>query len=530
MSSKTFLGIDCSTQSITAFLISQEGSSTSPKSRVLLEKSLNFDSYFPEFGTRNGVLPGAVGWAHTPPQLWVKALETLLAHLNADGVDLSQVAAIGVSGQQHGSVYLNAQGEKAMASLDSAKGLAEQMEGGYSRATSPIWMDATTSRQCDDITQAMGGHEAICSLTGSRCFERFTGPQIRKFYQDEPSAYQATRHIALVSSFIPSLLVGKTVGIDPGDGAGMSLMDLAKGRWSEKALLATAPDLDTRLSPIVPSDTIVGAISPYFVKRYGFHPSCRVLPGTGDNPASLVGLGLISRGRIGISLGTSDVLFAFMKDPKTDPAGASHVFGSPTGDFMALSVYKNGSLAREAIRMQYHLTWAEFSDCLSKGEPGNQSRMILPYFDTEIIPRIGKAGVKRIGLDEKDAAANVRAVVEAQMVSMLNHSEWMGEKPAAIAATGGASQNTAILQIMANVFGVPVSRQETTAAAALGAAIRAFHGYLKAMGNPASWEVLAEPHRHASLTVQPDMVAHGVYQKFAKDYAKAESEYVAGLS
>lgn len=529
MSSNTFLGIDCSTQSITAFLLSQEESASSPKSRVLLEKSLNFDTYFPEFGTRNGVLPGATGWAHTPPQLWVKALETLLAHMRADGVDFSQVAAIGVSGQQHGSVYLNVQGEKTLATLDASKGLADQMEGGYSRSSSPIWMDATTSKQCDEITAALGGNEAVCALTGSRCFERFTGPQIRKFYQDEPTAYEATRHIALVSSFIPSLLAGKCVGIDPGDGAGMSLMDLANRRWSEKALLATAPDLDTRLTPIVPSDTIVGAIAPYFVKRYGFHSQCRILPGTGDNPASLVGLGLISRGRIGISLGTSDVLFAFMKDAKTDPAGASHVFGSPTGDYMALSVYKNGSLAREAIRLRYHLTWDEFSECLKQGEPGNQGRIILPYFDTEIIPRIGIVGEKRIGLDEKDVAANVRAVVEAQMVSMLNHSEWMGEKPVAIAATGGASQNASVLQIMANVFGVPVSRQETTAAAALGAALRAQHGYLKAMGRPATWEALAEPHRHSSVTVLPDIQAHQKYQEFAKAYAKAESEYVAGL-
>lgn len=530
MKNPLFLGFDCSTQSFTAFVIEQGPSNSPASSRVVLEKSLNFDTYFPEFGTQNGVLPAAAGGpAHTPPQLWVKALETLLAHLRADGLDFGQVAAIAVSGQQHGSVYLNAKGEGAIANLNAKLTLVEQLEGGYSRSTSPIWMDATTSKQCTEITAALGGDDAVCALTGSRCFERFTGPQIRKFAQDDAAGYAATRQVLLVSSFIPSLLAGKIVGIDPGDGAGMSLMHLASRSFSRAAMRATAPDLDTKLAPIVPSDTVVGAIAPYFVERFGFSPACRILPGTGDNPSSLVGLGLVSSGRLGISLGTSDVLFAFMKSPKTDPAGASHVFGSPTGDYMALSVYKNGSLAREAVRKRFDLSWDKFSEVLRAGKPGNEGRILLPYFDTEIIPRIQVPGEQRINLKADDAAGHVRGVIEAQMTSMRLHSAWMGETPKAIAATGGASNNTAILQVMADVFGVTVSRQETTAAAALGAAIRAQHGYLQAMGSDVAWQDLAEPHLKPSVTLQPDMQAHRQYLAFGESYAKAEAEYLAKL-
>src|SRR5690606_7496635 len=225
----------------------------------------------------------------------------------------------------------------------------------------------------------------------------------------------------------------------------MNLMDIATRQWSEAALKATAPGLAGKLAPILESDKIAAIISPYFVKRFGFSAHCRILPGTGDNPASLVGLGLVSGGALGISLGTSDTVFAYMSAVSTDPTGASHVFGSPTGGYMAISVYKNGSLAREAVRQRHGLTWEQFSELLGKTPAGNKGRVMLPYFGTEIVPHVQKPGAQRYGFTEGDAEAEVRAVVEAQMTSMLVHAEWMGEKPRRIQATGGASNNREIL-------------------------------------------------------------------------------------
>lgn len=523
--SPLYLGLDCSTQSFTALVLEQKQNGDPASTRILFEKSIHFDSAYPEFGTRNGVLPAESGVTHTPPQLWVRALEDILAVLKKEGIPLQNIEAIGVSGQQHGSVYLNASAEKKLASLDSEQGLAEQVEDIYSRKTSPIWMDATTSEECREIADSLGGDEAVCRLTGSRCFERFTGPQIRRFYKTEPDNYAGTAHICLVSSFIPSLLAGKIVPIDPGDGAGMNLMDISTRAWSPKALHATAPNLVQKLLPIQESDTIAAAISPYFVMRFGFSSDCKVLPGTGDNPSSLVGLGLVSSGVIGMSLGTSDTLFTFMSSVHTDPSGASHVFGSPTGDYMAISVYKNGSLAREAVRNKHGLTWEAFSNLLGRTPPGNQGRVMLPYFDTEIIPRIGKPGVQRYGFSDQDVESDVRAVVEAQMVSMFLHSQWMGEKPSRIQATGGASNNREILQIMANVFGVPVMRQETSNSAALGAAIRAQHASAK-NNSGLHFATLAQPHLKMLFTLFPDQEAHKRYQEFFPIYRKYEESYV----
>jgi xylulokinase len=529
---KLYLGLDCSTQSFTALLLEQAQPGDPASSRILLEKSINFESAYPEFGTRNGVLEGEGGVVHTPPQLWVRALEDILQALKDEGVKLQDVAAIGVSGQQHGSVYLNTEAGKTLATLLADKGLAEQIEAVYSRATSPIWMDSSTSVECREITEALGGPEAVCALTGSSCFERFTGPQIRKFAKTEPAAYEATAHICLVSSFIPSLLAGKIVPIEPGDGAGMNLMDITTRAWSPEALAATAPGLEAKLAPITASTDVAATVSPYFVERFGFSAECQVLPGTGDNPASLVGLGLVSGGALGISLGTSDTLFAYMSQVKTDPSTASHVFGSPTGGYMAISVYKNGSLAREAVRQKHGLSWEQFSDVLKRTPPGNQGRVLLPYFGTEIVPRVQKAGEQRFGFTESDADVaeiEVRAVVEAQMASMLLHSAWMGEKPVRIQATGGASENREILQIMADVFGVPVLRQETANAAALGAAVCAQHAALREAGTPASFEALTQPHVRSTFRLEPNPGATAAYAAFVETYARREAEYVKTL-
>ncbi|MCD6025250.1 MAG: putative xylulose kinase [Fibrobacteria bacterium] len=527
---KLYLGLDCSTQSFTALLLEQARDNDPASTRILLERSLNFDQHFPEFGTTNGTLPGENGVVHSPPQLWVRALEETLALLKTQSVPLGQIAAIGFSGQQHASVYLNGSAEKTLASLRADQGLAPQLENLYSRKTSPIWMDSSTSAECAEITTALGGPDAVCALTGSRAFERFTGPQIRKFYKSEPAAYEATAHICLVSSFIPSVLAGKIVPVDPGDGAGMNLMDIAKRAWAPAALEATAPNLASKLLPILESDKVAAKISSYFVERFGFSPDCQILPGTGDNPASLVGLGLVSGGALGISLGTSDTVFAYMDKVSTDPTGASHVFGSPTGGYMAISVYKNGSLAREAVRQKHGLSWDQFSGILRRTPPGNNGRIMLPYFGTEIVPHVQVPGPQRYGFEDWDAEVEVRAVVEAQMTSMAVHAEWMGEKPVRIQATGGASDNREILQIMADVFGVPVLRQETSNSAGLGAAIRAQHAALREAGVAASFEQLTIPFVRATYTLQPDLNNAATYAAFARAYKQYEEAYLKTLA
>ena len=143
---------------------------------------------------------------------------------------------------------------------------------------------------------------------------------------------------------------------------------------------------------------------------------------------------------------------------------------------MGLTCFSNGSLARERVRDAYGLTWAEFSRALEDTPPGNEGRIMLPWFEPEITPSVTRPGVRRFGLSIDDAPGNVRAVVEAQQMAMALHSRWMSVPIDTIHATGGAAANVEILQIMADVFGADVQRFDVRNSAALGAALRALHG------------------------------------------------------
>jgi xylulokinase len=495
---RLFLGLDSSTQSLSAIVIDYDAR------QVVYEHSLSFDKALPQYRTQNGVLPDPDPLVkHSPPMMWAEALDLMFAQMRGDGVVLKDVFAVAGSGQQHGSVYLKADGRS------------------LARPTSPIWMDSSTSVECAEIREKLGGVAATAEATGSDAFERFTGPQIRKSHKTEPEASRQTAHIALVSSYMAGLLAGKIAPIDHGDGAGMNLMDIRTKQWLPRALAATAPDLAGKLPALAPSTHIIGPVS----RRFGLNESAVALLWSGDNPCSLIGLGLLEEGQVAISLGTSYTYFGLMRSCRTDPRGEGHVFVSPTGDYMTLICFKNGSLARERIRDQFRLNWDGYNRLLEQTAPGNNGAILLPWFESEIVPRVNKPGIHRIDLDPNDAGANCRAMVEAQVMSMRLHSAWMNVKPKRIVATGGGSVNRPILQIMADVMNCPVARIGVSKSAALGAALIAAHGYLKTTG----WrEIVAgftDPIPNSEVRPNPAVVK--VYDALIEKYARCEAAVLA---
>jgi xylulokinase len=467
-----YLGLDSSTQSLSAMIID------TALGRVVLDQSVNFGKALPHYRSPSGFLAhDDARIKHSDPLMWVEALDLLLGQLTARGVDFSQVEGISGAGQQHGSVYLN-QKLSDVPAWDSARDLVGQVRPLLSRATSPIWMDSSTTQQCAEIAAALGGDARVVSLSGSRAIERFTGPQIRAFYARDPEGYAATREVHLVSSFLASLLIGASAPIDHGDGAGMNLLELATGDWSPDLVAVTAPGLAEKLPPVVPSRTRIGDIAEYFVKRYGFKQGTPVVAFTGDNPSSLVGMGATEPGTAVVSMGTSDTVFAAMREPHTDPRGFGHVFGNPAGGFMCLICFANGSLAREKVAEKAGLSWDAFERAIvEETSPGNQGNLLLPFFIPEMTPKLLAPKVELFGSERfvawQEPATLARAIVEAQALSMQRHSDWIGEQPKLIRVTGGASKNRGIRQVLADVFGAEIRALAVGNSSALGGALRA---------------------------------------------------------
>ena len=268
-----FLGIDSSTQSLTALVVDTD------TGKVVVDRSVNFGERLPQYRSPKGFLPNDDPQIrHSDPLMWVEALDLLLGELTAAGVDLGAVRGVSGAGQQHGSVYLNRKVDAA-GGWSAARPLRDQVAPLLSRTTAPIWMDSSTGAECTEMTQAIGGEARMVALTGSRAIERFTGPQIRKFAKEHPADWERTAEVHLVSSFMASLLAGASVPIDFGDGAGMNLLELGAGRWNQALLDASAPGLGARLAPAVP-----GLVAPMPTRLDGLSPEKAITGVPGANP------------------------------------------------------------------------------------------------------------------------------------------------------------------------------------------------------------------------------------------------------
>jgi len=521
---KHYIGFDFSTQQVKAVVVNN-------CLEVIAEEHVNFDKDLPEFRTHGGVHINGTR-VTAPTVMWVKALDMILDKLRVAGVDFSTVDGISGVGQQHGSVYWKNGVKQVFANLQPENFLYDQLAGSFSLLDSPIWMDSSTSEECKMLEESVGGAERLAEITGSRAYERFTGSQIAKFRKERPDAYQNTERISLVSSFAASLFLGDIAPIDWSDAGGMNILDIKSKQWSQELVDAICPDLSEKLGDPVFGSTIVGCVSTYMQERYGFKENCQIVAFTGDNPGSLAGLAL-GENDIGLSLGTSDTLFIWLKDAQPQLTG--HVWPNPIEEsaYMALLCYKNGSLTRERIRdSKAEGRWDLFNELLDATPRGNFGNIGMYFDHEEIIPRgikgdyrFNKSGanVERFG----SAEAEVRALVEGQMMAKRIHAENIGlvmNQDTRILVTGGGSVNSNILQVISDVFDAPVLTQTGANSAALGGAYRALH-VCSNQGNEKQYKETVDGVRaSAQLTCHPNKDAKKVYDGLTERYKQLEAQ------
>lgn len=249
-------------------------------------------------------------------------------------------------------------------------------------------------------------------------------------------------------------------------------------------------------------------LSSYWRKRFALPPAA-IVPWTDDQAAAAIGTGIIRDGVIGVSFGTNDTV--------TGCASAA----APRATRLT---FRNGSLARELLRIEHRLDWDDIATLL-EASPGNDGWVMLPWAEAETTPPIAHAGIRRFGFNRHDTARNVRGLIEGQLMAMANHAPAVsGGSIERVIATGDTATHRAILQVMANVFGVEVYRLDTELSGALGAALRAYHADRLTAGEPVTWKTVVsgftDPKPGHRVSPNPKHVA--TYAGLRKDYAILE--------
>ncbi|KAJ7707728.1 hypothetical protein B0H17DRAFT_1033745 [Mycena rosella] len=537
-----FLGLDLSTQQLKAVIISEDDA-------AVHESAVNFDKDLPQYGTTKAPFSGPLGsltqLGDFSRAMWLDAMDLLMERMKHAGIQFGEISAVSGAGQQHGSVYWAEQAEAALASLDSALTLKEQLAPkAFSVQRAPIWQDSSTTEDCRALEDAIGGPQELADLSGSRAYERFTGTQIAKIRRLDPEAYEATTRISLVSSFVPSLFLGHIAPIEVSDASGMNLMNVLTCKWDDRLLNACGgAALRAKLGPEpVPGGTCLGKISDWWTRRWGFNPDCIIAPFTGDNPATVVSLS--APGDALLSLGTSTTLLLSIPPADTPPKRftTSHLLAHPTtlDAQIAMLCYKNGALAREQVRDSYcDRDWNLFNEAVESTSAGNNGYIGLYFPLPEIIPpnivgsffyqvQDGKVST----VDSIPAGAHARAILESQFLSIRSRIAAILPPHAPhlhrLVVAGGSSGNETLRQLAADLFDMKVYVSHTKEAAGMGGALLAKYAWWRAArGGTGSFEEMTGGEVVGMQCVaEPRAEVAKIYDGLLNVYQKCEEEAV----
>lgn len=448
--SQLFAGLDISTQSAKLVIIDWKAQS------LVYIDTINYDNDLPEFGTSNGVIDAKEdGSSESEPLMWITAVNHLFKMANDKMVPLDQIKEISVSGQQHGLVALDQNGELA-------------------HPVSKLWNDFSTTDECEWLTKKIGGNAEMIAEVSNTQRTGYTAPKILHLLRNYPDNYEKTKTLFLVHNYINWYLTGGTAVMEPGDTSGMALWDPTRFSWSEKLLMSISPDLKEKLPPVKPSNESIGIISSELAERFGFAFDCKIDAGSGDNMYGAVGTGNTVPGVVTISLGTSGTAYTYMEEPFVDPLGEIACFCDSTGNYLPLLCVSNMANGYNNFIMENSISHTQFDEIISKTNPGNGGRVIVPWFSGERTPDLPMAAPVSFGFGTGDFNKKTiaRSILEGHILSLYHGFKKLHVSPKVIHLTGGLSRSPSWCQAIADIFHcetVPVEGE----GAAMGAALHA---------------------------------------------------------
>jgi xylulokinase len=441
------------------------------------------------------------GWSEQDPALWWTGGQAAIGGaLSAAGVDGSAVAAVGLTGQMHGAVLLDAADHVVRPAI--------------------LWNDQRTARECQLIRDAVGAQRLI-DVTGNDALTGFTAPKLVWVRDHEPDAWNATRHVLLPKDYLRLCLTGEHA-MDKADGSGTILFDLAARDWSPEILdaLRIARGL---MPPTFEGPVVTGTVSAAAAAVTGLVAGTPVVAGGGDQSANAVGVGAVAPGVVALSLGTSGVVFASTAEPLHEERGRVHAFcHALPGRWHMMSVMLSaaGSLRwfRDALA-----PGADFGDLVAPAadvSAAGSGLYFMPYLTGERSPHPDPdARGAFVGLDvTHDRRHMTRAVLEGVAFGLRDGLELMVDagmpRPSQIRASGGGLASPLWRQILADILEAEIALPSTTEGAAFGAAL------LGAVG--AGWYASVDDACGALVSAQPAAEPGPA----AVDYAHHYADYV----
>lgn len=446
-------------------------------------------------------------WSEQNPADWwegiTASIRAALAEAKLSG---DQIQAIGLTGQMHGLVLLDENGEVLRPSI--------------------LWNDQRTQAQCDYMTEKIG-FKRLIELTGNRALTGFTAPKILWVREHEPDVYAKVRHILLPKDYIRFKLSGE-YATDLAGAAGTSLLNVAKREWSLEVL--DALEIPNEWMPPVHEGTeITGTVSAAGATETGLMAGTPIVGGGGDQAAGAVGVGAVKPGIISLVLGTSGVVFASLDQYAYEPDGRLHAFCHAVPDmwhFMGVMLSAAGSL------QWYRDTLAatvDFNDLLAPASavpPGSEGLLFLPYLTGERTPYpdpLARGGF--VGLTTRHTQAHMtRAVLEGVAFGLKDSFELIAQAgmpdEIEVRVSGGGAKSPLWRQILADVLNAPLVSTNSTEGGAFGAAL------LAAVGANIYPDVATACHETIQTSDPTEPIADNVAQ-YHKPYALYTSLYPA---